>query len=53
MTTEEEIIDPLEEIRAEVGRLVTNQTKRLSRHDTAISNIIDCIGDLTNMMKDL
>lgn len=53
MAAADEVIDPLEDIRAELGRAMTSQASCISRQDTAISNIIDRIGNLTSMMKEL
>lgn len=33
--------DPLKELREELGKVITNQTTRLSRQDTVIANMFD------------
>lgn len=53
MAVSDEEIDSLEDLWIELGKVVTNQTTRLLRQDMAISNIVDRIGDLSTMLKDL
>lgn len=53
MAAADEVIDPLEDLQVELGKVVTNQSAQLLRQDTAISNIVDCIGDLSAIVKDL
>lgn len=53
MSAEDETVDPIEEIRAEIRRMAVNQTARITRQDTTIPNIVDSVGNLTAMMKEL
>lgn len=53
MTEIEEASDSLEDIQEELGKVVTDQSSRLFKHESASANITDRIGDLTVMMKEI
>lgn len=53
MTASEETNDPLEDIRKELGKVVTDQTSRLSRQDLTIADMTIQIGDLTLIIKEM
>lgn len=48
-----ETSDPLEDIREELGKVVTDQSSRLSKQESAIANITDRMGDLTTMIREM
>lgn len=53
MAANAEDIDPLEDLREELGKMVTIQKSQLSKQDTAIASIANWIKDLTGMLQEL
>lgn len=53
MTEAEKVTDSLEDIREELGKVVTDQSSRLARQESAISVITERMGDLTTMLREL
>lgn len=53
MAASDEGFDLLEELREELGKIVTNHTSWPSWQDMAIANMLDRILDITSMLKEV
>lgn len=53
MATTDEVVDPLNDLRVELSNAIISQASRINHQDVALSNVIDWIGELTTMMKEV